>query len=729
MTGSAQMAPSLSQMSGASASSSVAQAGLTATSGVPTNAQPNGLGLVGGGGGGIGGSGSTLGVSPGPGQLNFASPAYGLDIGTPGMLDPGSMGGLGGLNGLNALGGINGMGGSVMNMSLSEMGLGRSGRSTDEERRHRLSLVLGKLLDRRHAEHDHSSGMGRISDEGIRRVGAWAGFDVEVEAKYNKPGFEGSRPIVIAGRNAILIDINLKEHIAQKVQVSFSSEHEAVTSHEKAAADVLRRDLTSGTAMVNSKLDRFAANLETLARLDKLSSVQFNAVEALTGVYTSLHRLYEHEKKTAELLFGDSRERIETHVMCRGSGVPSMHSSRRVGLSLDYLLDKSALENEDSEKHSGNDNESNDDTMQVDKPAPTLRYKKLSLELTLEPPTDQIYIPARNSSDWITFDSRDTSMPDPSLQIDQTQRQIPEGYTWLEPAQTIANDEPNPTIGHGPDGLSAATNLDIPDSQNRLPNAFFVAKLHPPINLPPAVAAEIFQVVRSGPPLNLLPTSWLSTCVSLTDNADMQVRADLVGRTRKTVTAADGDCVTHDYALYDVKPETCVNISQLPFEHPRQIVQVLPVLRQWGFVAALLNSVTAQTTAAPGEVDLDELLNENTLPRCSGGLQVDLSVSAQPTPVFTVAFPAVLKRQLVRVSFQVLANARVVILDQNLEFEVGTDKPDATMGGEVSNNEQQAEGLSKTQAHAERLATALEICGDLGTWIEWLRQKYLRQSR
>lgn len=148
--------------------------------------------------GGIGSSNTGTGMSPSSNLMNFASPAglaglAGLDIGTPSLLD--------------AVGaeGSTGMGGTAMNITLSDLGLSsnQGRRNEDEERRGKLEGVLGKLLGKR----KRGSGMGRVSDEGIRRVGRWAGFDVEVEAKWEGKEFEGERPIIVAGRNAVLIDV------------------------------------------------------------------------------------------------------------------------------------------------------------------------------------------------------------------------------------------------------------------------------------------------------------------------------------------------------------------------------------------------------------------------------------------------------------------------------------------------------------------------------------------
>src|SRR6185436_10500093 len=109
--------------------------------------------------------------------------------------------------------------------------------------------------------------------------------------------------------------------------------------------EVLKRDLTPppGVASINLTLDRFANNLQRLAQLDKLSTPQVNCFEAISGVYRSLRRLFEHEKKAAMAVFDmlqpDAEEKAEREVMCSRSGKPAMNASRTMGLSLQYWMD------------------------------------------------------------------------------------------------------------------------------------------------------------------------------------------------------------------------------------------------------------------------------------------------------------------------------------------------------------------------------------------------------
>lgn len=171
--GGAPMSTSLSQISNAS--------NMSATGAV-------GLGVMGTGMLGIG-------TSPSTNLLGFASPAglAGLDMSTPSaMMDGG------------------GPGAHAMNLSLSDLGIHSGKRNEDEERRVKMDTVLGKLLGKR--KRDRGDRFGRVSEEGVTRVGRWAGLDVDIESKWQSKEFEGRRPVQMAGKIALLVEVSLSSY-------------------------------------------------------------------------------------------------------------------------------------------------------------------------------------------------------------------------------------------------------------------------------------------------------------------------------------------------------------------------------------------------------------------------------------------------------------------------------------------------------------------------------------
>lgn len=134
-----------------------------------------------------------MGASP-ANLLSFTSPAglTGLDMGTPSAL-------------------LGADGSHAMNISLSDLGISSSSRrgNEDEERRAKLGSVLAKLQGRRGGRDDvrKADRFGRVSEEGVRRVGCWVGMDIESDKK--EMIFEGSRQISVAGKSAVLIDVRM----------------------------------------------------------------------------------------------------------------------------------------------------------------------------------------------------------------------------------------------------------------------------------------------------------------------------------------------------------------------------------------------------------------------------------------------------------------------------------------------------------------------------------------
>lgn len=136
-----------------------------------------------------------IGTSPSTNLLGFASPAglAGLDMSTPSaMMDGG------------------GSGAHAMNLSLSDLGIHSGKRNEDEERRVKMDTVLGKLLGKR--KRARGDRFGRVSEEGVTRVGRWAGLDVDIESKWQSKEFEGRRPVQMAGKIALVLEVSLSSY-------------------------------------------------------------------------------------------------------------------------------------------------------------------------------------------------------------------------------------------------------------------------------------------------------------------------------------------------------------------------------------------------------------------------------------------------------------------------------------------------------------------------------------
>ncbi|KAL1310569.1 hypothetical protein AAFC00_000848 [Neodothiora populina] len=755
--GGAAMVPSLSQISN--------------TSHGGTGGSSGGIGL------GVSGTGSSLvGASP-ANLLSFTSPAglAGLDIGTPGAL-------------------LGTEGSHAMNISFSDMGMSSRKGNEDEERRAKIESVLAKLHGRSRGRDDtrRATRMGRVSEEGVRRVGCWVGMDIESESKDKK--FEGNRALTIAGKAAVMIDIAFKHNLPTQIDVSFFSEDPAVTAHQEAAGRVLMRDLASpsGVAAINTSLDRFAANLETIAKLDKLSVAgQLNCFEAITGVYSALERLYEEEKKAALALF-EAREAstkndlADKEITCRRSGRPRMHARRKIGMTVEYWMDDRHLSRNrgNTADTKASKNQNSDVTKDDVEEDHTDTY---ALQVIVEASDPSQYPSLRSTSAWISdrvyVPSAETTSPTAILSGSPS-------IDWQDPPATYldsADDAQTQTSGqpqqHG-------------EQKQKLPNARFAAILDPPLAMPWNVANSILQSVgaQAGSDVDILHTytsillaraapAFTSTSAPGTQPSNSLSTLGgvaAVASAESSVSQKDqGGEVTQKVELWVPKQEYGYVLRSIPFAHPRQIIQALPVLRQWAFVGSLLqksflprtpevsgatsshesttpvsqqasdtkqaenkkNTTRKMFTLAElltpppsspedndGDLEMDDASNDTTTVKKSthlvngneGVLPIDISLVTSPSPALDIVFPmSNLESGLASISVSVLADGEITVLGQNLvRSEKKSDRGDG--GDKLENAGQQ----DKVQKHIRRMGRALEVTGDLGVWIEWLRTQY-----
>lgn len=533
-----------------------------------------------------------------------------------------------------------------------------------------------------------------------------------------------------------------------------------------------------GAATINTKLDRFAANLEALSRLDKLSSSQLNCFEAMTGVYTSLQRLYEHEKEMAKALEdanSTSRkdDKIEIEVMCKKSGRPKMHSGRRVGLSLQYWKERRALTapkepvktEEDTTMELGSSEAANkkegDDHLH-------------SLEITAEPNDPALYPSLRVSSDWLsdrvfkpteeTTDPTDLMTGKPSID-------------WLDPEPTYLDASTDNRAD------TMAFDNNISSTTRKLPAARFVARLWPPITMPWNVAGQILQNVG----LTSMPTTAEQTgsydAMLLQYRSPTDVNPSRGGPVttctrHQLIVDKDGKerQAEHSYSLHVAKQEYAFRLTEIPFAHPRQLVQVLPTLRQWACFGAVLRDAfdtvpsplvgatdgIGQAVVANGrntrigngnvsgsldpanknksdaQISLSALL-ETSGHEAQERLAIDVTLSTSPTPTLTTLFPFTSPSAgptVACVSVSVLGDGEIVVMSQNVVIDAEADGGEGGVKDEAEGAEGmegvEGEGLQGTsgsaQRECERMARALDVCGDLGMWVEWIRGRYGRSG-
>ncbi|RMY15214.1 hypothetical protein D0868_01021 [Hortaea werneckii] len=602
-------------------------------------------------------SGNATGISPNTNLMGFGTPVgLGVEGLTPSQLNMATPA----------------MGGVPMNMTMSDLGITASGgpkRNEDEERRAKMRKVLKRIGTRK----------GKVSEDGIARIGRRVGFDNDIDQETLSPDElarrAGNRTISTAGQK-LVIDIHMKDHVPQKVQIAFDTENQHLEAQADTAAKVLFNDLCppAGVPLTGS-LDKYATNLGRLAKIDKLCHNQVNCFEALSGVYVSLSRLFEQETKLAD----------ELQVMRAKSGRPTMNASGRLGLNLEYWQSASAKSTDDSKM----DVDSKDEN---DEGEGDVIYK---LRIAIEPSHAGLYPSIRLSDKWV---------PDP-LELPSTDSETPGQIPWLDPEPTLI-------------AANSDANAMAIDGNQKTPDLRFVAKVEPPIILPYQIACNVLSTVGVPQPQVFIPQAWHSMLLDPSSSLPFDASRDnktLHTEKRVLNVASHGpeDEITHHYTLDIIKSDIGFKLEELPFSQPRQLVEILPVLRQWACFGSLIQDAMGKgqqtpkpeaTEALGGQqqqqrLTLADMLTPPTTPAepAPDTLPVSLTAATPGVPTLSLNFPSASSTAVVNVTAQVLPNAELVVTGQ--------------------------QGLPE-ELESKTIAKALGLAGgDLSVWVKWLRSR------
>lgn len=479
------------------------------------------------------------------------------------------LGAFGASTGMTPLGlGVEGPG-SVDGATAGNLGLNT--RDQDKERRRRIEEIVRMMGGRR----------GRVSQEGVERCARRVGL----EWMWEEEG--GKRTLSIAG-SGVLVDVEFTGQEVGAVVLSFPASGEGVGKLAGRGADVLRRDL-KGDGKGYVMLDAFVGNLERLAKMDQLGGGGLSCFDAVEGVYKCLQRIYawEMEKSRESKGFnkGDEEE-CKREVMCKSSGRPIMHVAGRVGFALQYWQDRRLVPGRKRKAE-----EMGRDGLEEDNPD----SKIYSAIIECEASPSELYPSVRVSDSWV---SAQIEKPSP-LDHDPFSLTAASSIDWQEPPSTLLSPDPLPgAIALDPDPL-------LP---RKTPNVRFVAHLEPPIIVPLQTAVEIYESV--GAPIgheSIQPTIYealLFADVDQTPTLQPQSQQQQPRQAPKTRTVM-GTVTSyhlggtpsqhrHKYALF-TQQAFARRIDHIPFSHPRQLLAVLPLLRQW----ALMGNILRRSFAAP----------------------------------------------------------------------------------------------------------------------------------
>jgi hypothetical protein len=343
-----------------------------------------------------------------------------------------------------------------------------------------------------------------------------------------------------------------------------------------------------------------------------------------------------------------------------------------------------------------------------------------SLVLDVQASPSQFYPPIRQSTAWIGPSVKKEN-PDEIDGLLASSSGTGPVLDWLEPDNLSLRATEDLKDDSAMEGVEGAT---------KFPDVRFMAKLDPELVVPYLVAGQLYEsvgatleaesVLRSFDDL-LFPVPGTGAPVPEADGTYRRIR-----QTQDVpVVERDGTRTErrHGYTITVPVMQYGKSLSELPFSHPRQLVGAMGVLRQWARVAQLLQGSLSRDTKKSDKPaqrlrdtqqpkpatreDFSAFLNGGSSPSPSSALDevpIDITLSTSPVPQLRVIFP--LSNKNADVLLEIRSNGKIEVVRQNLIKE-GED------GG----------GLK-----GEDLGRMLEVCGDLGVWVEFVRERFSEQE-
>ncbi|PYH46754.1 glutamine synthetase [Aspergillus saccharolyticus JOP 1030-1] len=502
--------------------------------------------------------------------VTLSSPSALLALGGYSGISPSPAGHDGGLVGA----GMNDSEIQALGMQGLKLGGGGPGGARDNEleRRRHIEDVVQLLRTR-------ISGRG-VCRESIERLGQLEGF----ESIWQEDSLS------IAGN---FVDLEIEFHrghnVVKDVNLSYATPESTDGERREEATAVLKRDLVQspeeGERGVWKPLTGFHENLQWLARHDRLSQ-EVNCFEAIEGLHASLKRVWDAEWEQRKFLG------VYDHLCSGWVGRPCLHQGARVGLSLDYWVQQArVLDARQAKQNSGSPDE-----MAVDQPAEQEDEAGQKGKWSIMVECEEGYPSLRVSKDWVASEALTTvhSGDIGSSSSDSTGSQ---GVVvnWTEPPETLIP---------APEGHSDAMALDSNMLGSSAPNRRFVARFEPPLDVPILAASDIYRHLGMQLPQEfkmvtydgLLAPGWSPLSAAGAMGMGPEEASQLGRRSRKlslqTIDKDGKPCTKHH--CYTFQPFESVagrTMKDIPFSHPRQLADILPILRQYAFLANLIRSI------------------------------------------------------------------------------------------------------------------------------------------
>ncbi|KAK2768605.1 hypothetical protein FQN54_000461 [Arachnomyces sp. PD_36] len=376
--------------------------------------------------------------------------------------------------------------------------------------------------------------------------------------------------LTIAGTSVDLeIEFDDGAETVKQVSLSYVTPDTPEGKRREEASEVIRRDVVQSKEEKEKgewkKMENFRANLQRLAKLDKLSK-GVNCFEAIEGLYESLKQVWEGEKNLPKS--GD-----EWKHLCNGVvGRPALHGGSRIGLGLDYWV----------------------------------RHGKLWGDKAREQPAQA------GPSQGAVADEPEVW----GVSVD-----CEEGYPSIRVSKNWVASEPVVTTGAARDSDKTTVNWEDPppttisesgDQNAATPNCRFVAKLEPPVDIPVLAAADIYRHLDSPMPQEykvttydgmIVPPQALEKPEREPETVAFEEQQSAAGKQKdRYVDTLDenGDEVQkpHRYTFHPVDHVAGCTIRELPFAHPKQFTEIFPILRQYALLSTLIQGVFGSRKAS-----------------------------------------------------------------------------------------------------------------------------------
>ncbi|CAK7211808.1 hypothetical protein SBRCBS47491_001248 [Sporothrix bragantina] len=619
-------------------------------------------------------------------------------------------------------------------VSVSGLGhLGMLGRNDDDERARRLQTVLHLLQQNK----------GHVSEAGLERLAKSMGLECLWEEAMGGSG-DSTRTLVVAG-SALALEIAVANNLVESVSVTFPESRSIVLRHIERADKILFADLRlkPSESPLTKSLDRFAANLATLAVLDKLSvEPGLNLYEAVAGIYEALDRLFQWDlqqlRNDPAYSGGRNEAVLATVVQCARHGRPVMHERGHVGLGIDYWKQMRLvrpIKGEDEEETSESEQDGD---------------RTWSIQIGCAPTSSTLmYPPVRVSDKWL---SDAIEKPDGLLSLGGGGGQP--DLDWLEPENTIL---PPAQSADGDAGKLDANGAPIAGA--RLPDVRFHAVFDPPVALPLTLWHQINELVGLVPDTEA-PATYDAILFPVPPGVNHDPSEPRTICREKKVRVREQDAAgkdtpktkTHQNTLFSYKPVYGRVLTELPFSHPSQLVRMLPTLRQYAFLATVLQNAFGEDKPDTKDTkDKKEKPAEHALPLRNGRAKtsvlatadveferytlgprggisksstptttedtfiMDVVLTAHPVPRLQVVFP--FRNATADVVLEIGPNAQVTVISQNV-LDEGSSNGDDEM--DESTNKGKGKGR---RLHPQELGRVLEVCEDLAVWCEWIRSR------